>query len=235
MIEGGGSDDFANVRRMAYARPDLLQRLVAANTQAVTAYLNEQIAAGADAVMIFDTWGGLLTTDAYRALSLAPMRDVVAGLAPAPDGSAIPSIVFTKGGGAWLAEIAAIGAAAVGLDWTVDMAAARRSRGAMRRAAGQSRSRRAADGSRNGSARSDEDPAMLRARRQDTSSTSGTASCRKRRRTMSQRWSRPCTASPAKPAPVLDCAQSLAGKYGRQAAPVLALRGVDKTSEVIFR
>ena len=72
--------DFANVRRMAHARPDLLARLVAVNTQAVTAYLNEQIAAGADAVMIFDTWGGLLTTDAYRRFSLAPMRDVIAGL-----------------------------------------------------------------------------------------------------------------------------------------------------------
>jgi len=129
MIEGGGSADFANVRQMAYARPDLLQHLVATNTRAVTAYLNEQIAAGADAVMIFDTWGGLLTTDAYRGLSLSPMRDVVAGLAAGPDGRVIPSIVFTKGGGAWLAEIAAIGAAAVGLDWTVDMAAARRTVG----------------------------------------------------------------------------------------------------------
>jgi len=129
MIEGGGSDDYANVRKMAYARPDLLARLVAANTQAVIAYLNEQIAAGTDAVMIFDTWGGLLTTDAYRALSLAPMRDIVAGLAKGPDGAAIPSIVFTKGGGAWLPEIAAIGAHAVGLDWTVDIAAARASVG----------------------------------------------------------------------------------------------------------
>ena len=129
MIEGGGSSDFATVRKMAYARPDLLRRLVATNTRAVTAYLNEQIAAGADAVMIFDTWGGLLTTDAYRDLSLTPMRDVLAGLAKAPDGSAIPSIVFTKGGGAWLPEIAAIGASGVGLDWTVDIAAARRNVG----------------------------------------------------------------------------------------------------------
>jgi uroporphyrinogen decarboxylase len=125
MIEGGGSADFAIVRQMAYARRDLLARLVATNARAVTAYLNEQIAAGADAVMIFDTWGGLLTTEAYRDLSLSPMRDVIAGLDKGPDGGAIPSIVFTKGGGAWLAEIAAIGAAAVGLDWTVDMAAAR--------------------------------------------------------------------------------------------------------------
>ena len=125
MIEGGGSADYANVRRMAYARPDLLQRLVDVNARAVTAYLNEQIAAGADAVMIFDTWGGLLTTEAYRRFSLATMREIVAGLARAPDGRAVPSIVFTKGGGAWLEEIAAIGAAGVGLDWTVDIADAR--------------------------------------------------------------------------------------------------------------
>jgi uroporphyrinogen decarboxylase len=129
MIEGGGSDDFANVRRMAYARPDLLQRLVTVNAQAVTAYLNAQIAEGADAVMIFDTWGGLLTTEAYRRLSLASMRDIIAGLKPGPGGAAIPSIVFTKGGGAWLDEIATIGASAVGLDWTVDLARARRSVG----------------------------------------------------------------------------------------------------------
>jgi uroporphyrinogen decarboxylase len=129
MIEGGGSPDFANVRRMAHARPDLLTRLVATNTRAVTAYLNEQIAAGVDAVMIFDTWGGLLTTDAYHRMSLAPMRDVVAGLARGSGGDTIPSIVFTKGGGAWLDEIATIGAAAVGLDWTVDITAARRSVG----------------------------------------------------------------------------------------------------------
>ena len=129
MIEGGGSADFANVRQMAYARRDLLASLVATNTRAVTAYLNEQIATGVDAVMIFDTWGGLLSTEAYRDLSLSPMRDVIAGLDKGPDGNAIPSIVFTKGGGAWLSEIAAIGAAAVGLDWTVDIAAARRSVG----------------------------------------------------------------------------------------------------------
>ncbi|HQR10036.1 MAG TPA: uroporphyrinogen decarboxylase [Casimicrobiaceae bacterium] len=126
MIEGGGSADYANVRRMAYARPDLLQRLVDINARAVTAYLNEQIAAGADAVMIFDTWGGLLNTEAFRRFSLATLREIVSGLARARDGSVVPSIVFTKGGGAWLEEIAAIGAPGVGLDWTVDIADARR-------------------------------------------------------------------------------------------------------------
>ena len=126
MIEGGGSSDFAAVRRMAYARPDLLARLCAVNAQAVAAYLDEQVAAGADAVMIFDTWGGLLSAPAYRTFSLASMRAVLAALRPAPDGRRVPTIVFTKGGGAWLEDLAASGATAVGLDWTVDLADARR-------------------------------------------------------------------------------------------------------------
>ncbi len=98
---------------------------MALNARAVAEYLNQQIAAGVDAVMIFDTWGGLLSSAAYRRFSLGPMRDVLAGLAPGPDGGPMPSIVFTKGGGAWLPEIAACGAMGVGLDWTVDLAAAR--------------------------------------------------------------------------------------------------------------
>ncbi|HEX4886175.1 MAG TPA: uroporphyrinogen decarboxylase [Casimicrobiaceae bacterium] len=127
MIQGGGSDDdFAIVRRMAAARPDLLQRLVDVNAQAVTAYLNEQIRAGADAIMVFDTWGGLLASSAYRRFSLATMRRVVEGLVPGPGGARVPSIVFTKGGGVWLDELAAIGADGVGLDWTVDIGEARR-------------------------------------------------------------------------------------------------------------
>jgi uroporphyrinogen decarboxylase len=126
MIEGGSSDDFATVRRMAYGRPDLLARIVDINAQATAAYLNEQIAAGADAVMVFDTWGGMLTAAAYRRFSLAPMRSVLAALDPAPDGRRVPTIVFTKGGGVWLDEIADSGASGVGLDWTVDIADARR-------------------------------------------------------------------------------------------------------------
>jgi len=125
MIEGGGSPDFARVRTMASMRPDLLDTMVAVNALAVTAYLNEQIAAGADAVMIFDTWGGLLSAAAYRRFSLGPMRDILAALKPAPDGSAVPTIVFTKGGGVWLDEIASCGASGVGLDWTIDIAQAR--------------------------------------------------------------------------------------------------------------
>jgi uroporphyrinogen decarboxylase len=107
MIEGSGSADFATVRRMAYRRPDLLHRLVAINARAVTAYLNEQIRAGADALMLFDTWGGMLTTDAFRSFSLASMRSVLAALAPGADGRPVPTIAFTKGGGQWLDELAA--------------------------------------------------------------------------------------------------------------------------------
>jgi uroporphyrinogen decarboxylase len=111
---------------MAYGRPDLLRRLVDINARAVASYLDAQIEAGADAVMLFDTWGGLLTSEAYRAFSLDPMRSVLASLRAAPDGRPVPSIVFTKGGGQWLDSIAQCGASCVGLDWTVDLAAARR-------------------------------------------------------------------------------------------------------------
>jgi uroporphyrinogen decarboxylase len=125
MIEGSGSDDFATVRRMAAARPELLDRLVGLNAEAVTAYLREQVLAGADAVMLFDTWGGMLSAAGYRRHSLASMRAVVASLAADPATRATPTIVFTKGGGGGLDDIAACGATAVGLDWTVDLAKAR--------------------------------------------------------------------------------------------------------------
>ena len=120
MIEGRGSADFANVRRMAYARPDLLARLCAINGDAVTAYLREQITAGVDAVMLFDTWGGLLPAAEYRRFSLAPMRAILAAL-PAN----VPTIVFTKNGGNALDAIVDSGASCVGLDWTVDLRSAR--------------------------------------------------------------------------------------------------------------
>jgi uroporphyrinogen decarboxylase len=130
MIEGSGSADFATVRKMAYRRPDLLHRLVAINARAVTAYLNEQVAAGADALMLFDTWGGVLSTEAYRSFSLASMRSVLGALASGADGQPVPTIVFTKGGGQWLDEIATCGASCIGLDWTSDLRSARRRVGA---------------------------------------------------------------------------------------------------------
>jgi uroporphyrinogen decarboxylase len=125
MVEGGGSDDFRQIKTMLYARPDLLHRILAVNARAVSDYLDAQIAAGAQAVMLFDTWGGALANGAYQEFSLAYMKQVVAGLRREQDGERVPSIVFTKGGGHWLEEIAAIGCDAVGLDWTVDLGRAR--------------------------------------------------------------------------------------------------------------
>jgi len=125
MIEGRGSSDFATVKKMLYERPDLLHRILEINTQAVIAYLNAQIEAGAQAVMLFDTWGGMLSHAAYQEFSLAYLRRIIAGLTRAREGLRVPSIVFTKGGGGWLESIAAIGCDAVGLDWTVDIGAAR--------------------------------------------------------------------------------------------------------------
>jgi uroporphyrinogen decarboxylase len=125
MVEGGGSDDFRIVKTMLYARPDLLHRILAVNAQAVADYLNAQIRAGAQAVMIFDTWGGVLADGAFQRFSLAYMRQVLGRLQREHEGERIPVIVFTKGGGPWLEEIAEIGADAVGLDWTVNLGQAR--------------------------------------------------------------------------------------------------------------
>ena len=130
MVEGRAStDDFARVRRMAHTRPDLLSKLVDVNARAVGAYLIEQVRAGADVVMLFDTWGGLLTSDAYRRFSLEPMRSVLRALRDSPVGRDVPTIVFTKGVADRLPALAESGAYAVGLDWTTDLAAARRAHG----------------------------------------------------------------------------------------------------------
>ena len=125
MVEGGGSDDFRTIKTMLYARPDLLHHILDINARAVIAYLNAQIEAGAQAVMVFDTWGGALSDAAYHEFSLEYLRRVVAGLHRSWKGQTIPSIVFTKGGGLWLEDIAAIGSNAVGLDWTIDIGKAR--------------------------------------------------------------------------------------------------------------
>jgi uroporphyrinogen decarboxylase len=126
MIEGGGSDDFRRVKSMLYARPDLLHRILAANAQAVTAYVNAQIRAGAQAVMLFDTWGGILSTPAYDEFSLAYSKQVLAGLTRMNEGRAVPRILFTKGGGQWLEAMAQSGADALGIDWQTDLGHARR-------------------------------------------------------------------------------------------------------------
>jgi uroporphyrinogen decarboxylase len=125
MVEGGGSDDFRTVKSMMYARPDLMHRILDVNAQAVAEYLNAQIEAGAQAVMIFDTWGGALADGVYQRFSLHYIERVVAQLKREHDGARVPVITFTKGGGLWLEEIAATGVDAVGLDWTVNLAKAR--------------------------------------------------------------------------------------------------------------
>jgi uroporphyrinogen decarboxylase len=134
MVEGGGSDDFRQVKGMLYRRPDLMHHMLSVTADAVRDYLNAQIDAGAQAVMIFDTWGGILPDAIYQTFSLGYMKRVLQGLKREreerlPDGSVIrvrvPSIVFTKGGGLWLEDIAASGCDAVGLDWTVNLAQAR--------------------------------------------------------------------------------------------------------------
>jgi uroporphyrinogen decarboxylase len=125
MVEGGGSDDFRRVKTMLYDRPDLMHHILQTNAQAVAAYLNAQVDAGAQALMLFDTWGGALADGAYQQFSLDYMRAVLAQLKRKKEGQQIPVIVFTKGGGLWLEQIAAIGADAVGLDWGVNLTQAR--------------------------------------------------------------------------------------------------------------
>ncbi len=125
MVEGAGSDDYRQVKSLMYRRPDLMHRILEINAQAVIQYLNAQIEAGAQAVMVFDSWGGVLADGAFQAFSLAYTRRVVEGLKREQGGQRIPSIVFTKGGGQWLESVAACGADVVGLDWTTDLGAAR--------------------------------------------------------------------------------------------------------------
>ncbi len=126
MVEGASSSDYRHVKTMLYERPDLLHRILSVTADAVTAYLNAQIESGAQAVMIFDSWGGGLSAAAYQEFSLSYMQRIVAGLIKERDGERIPSIVFTKGGGLWLESIVDIGCDALGLDWTIDIGEARR-------------------------------------------------------------------------------------------------------------
>jgi len=126
MVEGKGGTDFLNIKKMAYERPELLHHILQTNAQAVILYLNAQIEAGAQAVMIFDSWGGALSHAAYLEFSLQYMQKIVAGLTREADGRIVPCTVFTKGGGLWLESIADIGADCVGLDWTIDIGEARK-------------------------------------------------------------------------------------------------------------
>ena len=126
MVEGAGSDDYRLVKTMLYSRPDLMHHMLQVNADAVAAYLNAQIEAGAQAVMIFDSWGGVLADGAFQEFSLAYTGQVLKRLKRDADGRRVPHIVFTKGGGPWLEAIAALGADTVGVDWTVNLGQARR-------------------------------------------------------------------------------------------------------------
>lgn len=125
MVEGRGTKEFAHAKGMLYSDPALMHRLLDVVARSVTAYLNAQVAAGAQALMIFDTWGGTLTSRDYKEFSLRYMSRVVAGLTREAQGRRVPVILFTKGGGGWLEEIAASGCDGVGLDWTVEIGDAR--------------------------------------------------------------------------------------------------------------
>jgi uroporphyrinogen decarboxylase len=126
MIEGAGSDDFRRVKTLMYSRPDLMHRILDVNARAVTSYLNAQIAAGAQAVQLFDTWGGTLAHGAYQEFSLAYSRQVLQGLTRVHEERVVPRILFTKGGGHWLEDMSQSGADALGIDWQTPLGLARR-------------------------------------------------------------------------------------------------------------
>lgn len=125
MVEGGSSKDFRLAKTMLYDRPELMHRLLSLLADAVAAYLNAQIDAGAQAVQIFDTWGGALSDAAYQEFSLAYMRRIVSQLRSESEGRKVPVILFTKGGGQWLEAMADSGCDALGLDWTTNIGQAR--------------------------------------------------------------------------------------------------------------
>jgi uroporphyrinogen decarboxylase len=125
MVEGGSSKDFALIKGLLFDQPQMMHRLLEVLTRAATTYLNAQIAAGAQAVMIFDTWGGVLSHHDYQNFSLSYMVQIIEGLVRENEGRRVPVILFTKGGGLWLEAMAKAGCDALGLDWTVDLAKAR--------------------------------------------------------------------------------------------------------------
>ena len=125
MVEGGSTKTFARSKGMMFDEPALMHTLLGKLADSVTAYLNAQVAAGAQALMIFDTWGGTLTPRDYRAFSLDYMQRIVSGLTREADGRRVPVILFTKGGGQWLERMADTGCDALGLDWTIDIGEAR--------------------------------------------------------------------------------------------------------------
>jgi uroporphyrinogen decarboxylase len=126
MVEGGGSKAFTKIKKMAFSEPQALHLLLDKLADSVILYLNAQIAAGVQSVMVFDTWGGVLSPRDYKDFSLQYMHKIVAGLSKENDGRKVPVTLFTKNGGQWLEAIVATGCDAVGLDWTIDIADAKR-------------------------------------------------------------------------------------------------------------
>lgn len=126
MVEGGTTKDFGKVKGMMFGSPETLHLLLDKLAQSVISYLNAQIAAGAQAVMVFDTWGGVLSPEKYKEFSLAYMKKIVSGLTREADGRQVPVTLFTKGGGQWLEIMAETGCDALGLDWTQDITDARK-------------------------------------------------------------------------------------------------------------
>ncbi len=125
MVEGAGSDDYRLVKTMLYSRPDLMHHMLQINADAVAAYLNAQIEAGAQAVMVFDSWGGVLADGAFQQFSLAYTAQVLSKLHRTYEGAFIPRLVFTKGGGPWLEQMGQLDCEVLGLDWTVNLGRAR--------------------------------------------------------------------------------------------------------------
>ena len=126
MVEGSGTKEFAHVKRMLFDEPKVMHQLLDVLARSVTVYLNAQIAAGAQAIMVFDTWGGVLTPRDYKEFSLRYMEQIVRGLTREREGQRVPVILFTKNGGQWLEAMAETGCDALGIDWTTDLADARR-------------------------------------------------------------------------------------------------------------
>ena len=126
MVEGSSTKTYSKVKGMLYNEPQLLHRMLGTVARSVTGYLNAQIAAGAQAVMIFDTWGGVLTPPDYVEFSLNYMQQIVSGLTREAEGRKVPVILFTKGGCQWLEIMADTGGDALGIDWSTDLAAARK-------------------------------------------------------------------------------------------------------------
>lgn len=126
MVEGGASKEFQQIKKMLYQAPNVLMQLLLKLAEAVTLYLNAQIAAGAQTVMLFDSWGGILTSEHYETFSLKLMEQIISNLTREHEGNKIPVIIFTKGGGQWLTKIADSGCDAVGVDWTTDIQIAKK-------------------------------------------------------------------------------------------------------------